>query len=181
MDLPKFTLIGATTKLSKLTGPLRDRFGNIFKLDFYEQDELASIIRRSFSILGLPSISQVVAEAVAKKSRGTPRIANRFVKIVRDYLTVGHDIADEKSCEEIFSKLGLDALGLDALDRKLLESLAYQFAGGPVGLSTLASIVGEEEDTLEDVVEPYLLKIGFLERTPRGRKLTEAGEGWVRK
>jgi len=181
MDLPKFTLIGATTKLSKLTGPLRDRFGNVFKLDFYEQDELSAIVRRSFSILSLGSVPPVVASAVAKKSRGTPRIANRFVKIVRDYMTVGHSIENENACEAIFTKLGLDALGLDSLDRKLLESLAYQFSGGPVGLSTLASIVGEEEDTVEDVVEPYLLKIGFLERTPRGRKLTEAGEKWVRK
>jgi Holliday junction DNA helicase RuvB len=127
MDLPKFTLIGATTRLSKLTGPLRDRFGNVLKLDFYELGELSLIVKRSMKILGLASASDEIAEAVAKKSRGTPRIANRFVKILRDYSVVGKGIDTVKDCEEVFQFLGIDAAGLDALDRKLLSTLAYKF------------------------------------------------------
>jgi Holliday junction DNA helicase RuvB len=180
MDIPKFTLIGATTRLSKLTGPLRDRFGNVLKLDFYELSELIAIVQRSMRILGLPHADAAIAETVAKKSRGTPRIANRFVKILRDYSVVGKGVSTVEGCEEVFRFLGIDAMGLDALDRKLLSTLAFKFAGGPVGLNTLASIVGEEEETVEDVVEPYLLKTGFLERTPRGRRLTAAGEEWMR-
>lgn len=180
MDIPKFTLVGATTKLAKITGPLRDRFGNVLKLDFYEIPDLAEIVRRSFHILGIPVKNSEIWELVAKKSRGTPRIVNRFVKTLRDYQIVGHDIGDTVESEKIFTSLGIDSLGLDGLDRKILETLAYSFAGRTVGLHTLASIVWEEEETIEDVVEPYLLKIGFLERTPRGRKLSEIGERYIR-
>lgn len=180
MDIPKFTLVGATTKLAKISGPLRDRFGNVLKLDFYEISDLSEIVRRSFHLLGISVKNSQIWELVARKSRGTPRIVNRFVKILRDYGTVGHDIGDTGETEKIFTSLGIDKLGLDELDRKLLETLAYSFAGRTVGLHTLASIIGEEEETIEDVVEPYLLKIGFLERTPRGRKLSESGEEYIR-
>lgn len=180
MDIPKFTLVGATTKLAKISGPLRDRFGNVLKLDFYDIADLAEIVRRSFHILGISVKNSAIWELVAKKSRGTPRIVNRFVKTLRDYQIVGHDIGIASEAEKIFTSLGIDSLGLDGLDRKILETLAYSFAGRTVGLHTLASIVGEEEETIEDVVEPYLLKIGFLERTPRGRKLSESGESYIR-
>lgn len=179
MDIPKFTLIGATTKLSKLTGPLRDRFGNILKLDFYQDSELTSIVGRSFRIL-VQAGNEDIYQFVATKSRGTPRIANRYVKILRDYATVGRKIEDLAVTEAVFKDLGIDDVGLDGLDRKLLSALANQFAGRPVGLGTLASIVGEEEETIEDVVEPYLLKIGYIERTPRGRQITSIGEEYIR-
>lgn len=180
MDIPRFTLVGATTRLSSLSAPLRDRFGNVLKLDFYPPEELAKIVERSARILGL-NLVKGVGETVALRSRGTPRVANRLLKIVRDYSTVGHDISSRGAVDVIFSALEIDELGLDALDRKLLFHLATTFHNGPVGLSTLASMVGEEESTLEDVVEPYLLKIGFLERTNRGRKLTVAAEKHIRK
>jgi Holliday junction DNA helicase RuvB len=178
MDIPKFTLIGATTKLSKLTGPLRDRFGNILKLEFYDINELQTIIKRSFGVFGQKS-SALIDEFVAKKSRGTPRIANRYVKILRDYATVGENTETIETVSKIFDNLGIDDVGLDGLDRKLLETLSQHFGGRPVGLGTLASVVGEEESTLEEVVEPYLLKIGYLERTPRGRQITHAGEQYI--
>lgn len=180
MDIPKFTLVGATTKLSKITGPLRDRFGNVLKLDFYTTPDLSEIVRRSFHLLGVSVAQNDICELVARKSRGTPRIANRFVKTLRDYHIVGHDITDKAETDRIFASLGIDSLGLDGLDRKILETLAFTFPGRAVGLHTLASVIGEEEETIEDVVEPYLLKIGFLERTPRGRKLSEAGESYIR-
>ncbi|MDD2487163.1 MAG: Holliday junction branch migration DNA helicase RuvB [Candidatus Gracilibacteria bacterium] len=176
MEIPKFTLIGATTKLSMLSSPLRDRFGNILKLDFYETNDLSKIVSRSFRILDTEINNNGIFEAIAKKSRGTPRIANRFVKIIRDYKVVGYDVETEKGIEEIFEGLGVDSLGLDYLDRKILETLHMNFSGKPVGLHTLASVIGEEEDTIEDVIEPYLLKIGFIERTSRGRQITEAGK-----
>ena len=122
-----------------------------------------------------------ISEFVAKKSRGTPRIANRYVKILRDYSTVGHDTTDFKTVVSIFENLGIDDVGLDILDRKLLYALSHHFGGRAVGLGTLASVVGEEESTLEDVVEPYLLKIGYIERTPRGRQITHAGEQYIQK
>ncbi len=141
MDIPKFTLIGATTKLAKISGPLRDRFGNVLKLDFYEIADLAEIVRRSFRILGILVEKSEIWELVARKSRGTPRIVNRFVKTLRDYQIVGHNIDSPIEAEKIFTSLGIDALGLDELDRKLLHILAYNFAGRTVGLHTLASIV----------------------------------------
>jgi len=173
MDIPKFTLIGATTKLSMLSSPLRDRFGNILKLDFYNEKELANIILRSFKVLGCDINDKWVCELVAFKSRWTPRIANRFVKIIRDYKTVWHDVESKKWLIEIFNLLWIDELGLDYLDLKILKSLSDNFSWKPVGLNTLASIIGEEENTIEDVIEPYLLKIWFLERTSRWRQITQ--------
>ncbi len=178
MPLPKFTLIGATTKLSKLSSPLRDRFGNILKLDFYEINDLKNIILRSFQIFGF-SLQEELAQFLAKKSRWTPRIANRYVKILRDYATIGQDIFDIEITRSIFSSLWIDETGLDGLDRKVLSVLAGQFSLRPVGLSTLASIVGEEESTIEDVVEPYLLKIGYIERTPKWRQITSLWEDYL--
>jgi len=181
MDIPPFTLIGATTRLSNLSNPLRDRFGNVMKLDFYETTDLAHIIKRSFSLLGLSTLSDEAVLSVAERSRGTPRIANRYVKVLRDYATVGKSIENKDECEAIFAGFGVDTYGLDILDRKLMMHLMESFHGRPVGLSTLASVVGEEVATIEDVVEPYLLQIGFIERTPRGRQITRKGEEYMRK
>ncbi len=180
MDIPRFTLIGATTRLSSLSNPLRDRFGNVMKLDFYEPADLAKIVKRSFSILGFSAISDDAIMAIALRSRGTPRIANRYAKILRDYATVGKSITTKSECESIFDSFGVDAHGLDILDRKLLSHLIDTFHSKPVGLSTLASVIGEEVATIEDVVEPYLLQIGFIERTPRGRQITLRWEEYTR-
>ncbi len=180
MDIPRFTLIGATTKLSSLSNPLRDRFGNVLKLDFYTPTELATIIKRSFGILGFDTVSDGAILSIAERSRGTPRIANRYVKILRDYATVGKSIATKSECEAIFESFWVDAYGLDILDRKLMKHLVESFHGKPVGLSTLASVIGEEVATIEDVVEPYLLQIGFIERTPRGRQITMKGEEYLK-
>ncbi|QFR39766.1 Holliday junction branch migration DNA helicase RuvB [Candidatus Gracilibacteria bacterium 28_42_T64] len=171
LSLKPFTLIGATTRLSALSSPLRDRFGNVLKLDFYNKEDISIIIHNNCKKLEL-NLTESTIEIVAKKSRGTPRIANRLLKIVRDYKTIGKEVSDTKVLEEIFHDIGIDDLGLDYLDRKYLETIQSKFRGGPVGLNTLASALGEEEGTLEDVVEPYLLQIGFIERTSRGRKLT---------
>jgi holliday junction DNA helicase RuvB len=179
MDIPRFTLVGATTKLSSLSSPLRDRFGNVMKLDFYSSEELARIVGRSFQILGYSDISRETNTSIAERSRGTPRIANRYVKILRDYATIGKRIASGTECEAIFESFGVDSHGLDTLDRKLLTHLASTFAGRPVGLSTLAQVIGEEVPTIEDVVEPYLLQIGFIERTQRGRQITRKGEEYL--
>lgn len=181
MDIPPFTLIGATTRLSNLSNPLRDRFGNVMKLDFYETVDLAKIIKRSFGLLWLSSLSDEAILSVAERSRGTPRIANRYVKVLRDYATVGKSIESKNECESIFAGFGVDAYGLDILDRKLLTHLMEGFHGRPVGLSTLASVIGEEVATIEDVVEPYLLQVGFIERTPRGRQITMKGEEYMRR
>ena len=179
MDIPRFTLIGATTKLSNLTNPLRDRFGHVLKLDFYNTKDLSTIIDRSFRILWYNELNAEALEAIASRSRWTPRIANRYVKILRDYATVWHEINNKKACDTIFESFGVDIHGLDILDRKLLQHLVTTFHGTPVGLSTLASIIGEEIGTIEDVVEPYLLQIGFIERTPRWRKITQNGEMYI--
>ncbi|MDD3145286.1 MAG: Holliday junction branch migration DNA helicase RuvB [Candidatus Gracilibacteria bacterium] len=171
LPLKRFSLIGATTRLSALSNPLRDRFGNILKLDFYTSEELAKIIHNNSFKLDL-SLSNYALESISKKSRGTPRISNRLLKIIRDYHTIGKDLLKEEIIDEIFTDIGIDDLGLDYLDRKYLNTIMDKFACGPVGLNTLSSAIGEEESTLEDVVEPYLLQIGFIERTPRGRKIT---------
>ena len=180
MDIPAITLFGATTRLSNLSNPLRDRFGNVMKLDFYETSDLAKIIKRSFMLLWLSSLSDEAILSVAERSRGTPRIANRYVKVLRDYATVGKSIENKSECETIFAGFGVDTYGLDVLDRKLMMHLMEGFHGRPVGLSTLASVIGEEVATIEDVVEPYLLQIGFIERTPRGRQITMKGEEYMR-
>ena len=179
LPLKPFTLIGATTRLSSLSAPLRDRFWNVLKLDFYEVSDLATIIQNNCKNLDI-ILPDPILYAIARKSRGTPRIANRLLKILRDYYTIGRNIADESILEEVFYDIGIDEKWLDMLDRKYLETISQKFQWWPVGLGTLASILWEEESTLEDVVEPYLLQIGFIERTPRGRKITWLGIGYIK-
>jgi Holliday junction DNA helicase RuvB len=172
LDLPRFTLIGATTRTGLLTGPLRDRFGMSFRLDYYAPDELRSIVERSAGILGV-DIDAEGASEIARRGRGTPRLANRLLKRVRDYAQVRHAGAiDENVAAEALSFFEVDHLGLDTMDNRILTTLAETFAGRPVGLNTLASAVGEETGTLEDVYEPYLLQLGLLARTPKGRQAT---------
>ena len=174
LDLPEFTLIGATTRAGLLTTPLRDRFGVTHRLELYAPGELARIVRRSAGILDV-EIDDAGAEAIAARSRGTPRVANRLLKRVRDFAEVrGAGHIDEAAAREALDLLEVDEAGLDRLDRDILRAICAKFGGGPVGLSTLAVAVGEEQDTIEDVYEPYLLQQGFLMRTPRGRGATEA-------
>ncbi len=172
LDLPRFTLIGATTRTGLLTGPLRDRFGMSFRLDYYDADELQAIVERSAGILGVDIDGEGAAE-IARRSRGTPRLANRLLKRVRDYAQVRHSGGiDEDVAAEALAFFEVDHLGLDWMDVKILTTLSETFAGRAVGLNTLASAVGEEPDTLEDVYEPYLLQLGLLVRTPKGRQAT---------
>ena len=178
LPIKPFTLVWATTRLSALSAPLRDRFWNVLKLDFYETSDLATILDNNCKNLEI-ELPEHVLEVIARKSRGTPRIANRLLKILRDYHTIGKNIADITVLEEVFADIGIDEKGLDILDRKYLDTIHTNFQGGPVGLNTLASVLGEEESTLEDVVEPYMLQIWFIERTPRGRKITWAGMGYI--
>ncbi len=173
LPVKPFTLVWATTRLSALSSPLRDRFGNVLKLDFYNTTDIATILGNNCEMLGF-QLSDEILSIVAGKSRGTPRIANRLLKILRDYHTIGKDISQKETLREIFTDIWIDEKWLDYLDRKYLENILRKFRGWPVGLGTLASTLGEEEATLEDVVEPYLLQIGFIERTPRGRKITGA-------
>jgi len=175
LDLPRFTLVGATTRAGMLTSPLRDRFGVILHLDFYPPDELAQIVLRSAAVLGV-ELEEGVAEEIARRSRGTPRIANRLLKRLRDYAQVrAEGLLTHRVVQEGLELLEVDPLGLDAVDRRVLEALGRRYGGGPVGLETLAAAVGEEAGTLEDVVEPYVLQMGLMERTPRGRQLTRDG------
>jgi holliday junction DNA helicase RuvB len=175
LDLPPFTLIGATTRTGLLTTPLRDRFGMTFRLDYYGPAELGTIVRRSARILDV-SIDEEAADEIAGRSRGTPRIANRILRRVRDYAQVRHDGSIPTAvAREALELLEVDAQGLERIDRDLLDAIVGKFGGGPVGLSTLAVALGEEPDTIEDVYEPYLLKLGFIQRTPRGRVVTELG------
>ena len=174
VPLPKFTLIGATTKAGELSGPLRDRFGIIHRLEFYTEDELAQVITRTAGILNI-EITEEGAQAIAKRSRGTPRIANRLVKRVSDYALVKHD---GKITEDIANKsldiLKIDNFGLDNTDRNLLKLIIEKYDGGPVGIETIAAAIGEDVRTIEDVCEPFLLQAGLLQRTPRGRKVSPA-------
>ena len=169
LDLPKFTLIGATTKAGSLTTPLRDRFGIIHRLEMYSEEDLAKIIRRSSKILNI-EIAEDASMEIARRSRGTPRIANRLLKRVRDYAQVRADgnITDDVA-NKALELLGVDSLGLDYVDEKLLMTIIQKFRGGPVGLDTLAASIGEDRNTIEDVYEPYLLQLGFINRGPRGR------------
>ena len=172
LPLPPFTLIGATTRTGLLTTPLRDRFGIQHRLEHYGSDDLATIVRRSARLLGV-EISDDGAVAIADRSRGTPRVANRLLKRVRDYAEVRHTgVVSEPVAAEALDLLEVDHEGLDRLDREILRAICERFGGGPVGLSTLAVAVGEESDTIEDVYEPYLLQRGLIERTPRGRAAT---------
>jgi len=175
LDLPPFTLIGATTRTGLLTTPLRDRFGMTFRLGYYEPDELATIVRRSARILAV-EIDPAAAGEIASRARGTPRVANRILRRVRDVAEVRHEgVVTLPVAREALELHEVDELGLERTDRELLRALAERFSGGPVGLSTLAVALGEEPDTVEDVFEPYLLQLGFLQRTPRGRVLTKNG------
>ena len=169
IDLPKFTLIGATTKAGSLTTPLRDRFGIIHKLELYSPEDLSVIVKRSARILGV-GIDDISAMEIARRSRGTPRIANRLLKRVRDYASVlGDGDITLKIAKHALNQLEIDELGLDETDRKILEIMINQYQGRPVGLETIATTLGDEVDTIEDVYEPYLIQIGFIARTPRGR------------
>ncbi len=172
LDLPHFTLVGATTRTGLLTGPLRDRFGIVFRLDYYTPDELADIVMRSAGILDV-SINREGALEIARRSRGTPRLANRLLKRVRDWSQVRSDgFIDEDTAAQALTFFEVDSMGLDALDNRLLEMLCVSFGGKPVGLSTLASALAEDVDTVEDVCEPYLIQQGLLMRTPKGRVAT---------
>jgi Holliday junction DNA helicase RuvB len=174
LDLPPFTLVGATTRSGLLTTPLRDRFGIQHRLEPYDPDDLAEIVSRSAAILDV-SLDPAGARAIASRSRGTPRVANRLLKRVRDFAEVrGTGTVTAQAADAALEMLGIDAAGLDSLDRELLGAICTKFAGGPVGLSTLAVTVGEEQDTIEDVYEPYLLQQGLIKRTPRGRCATAA-------
>ncbi len=174
LDLPHFTLIGATTRAGQLTAPLRDRFGTVLRLEMYTAAELAKIVSRSASILDIP-IEPEGAVEIARRSRGTPRIANRLLKRVRDYAQVRADgVITREVADAALDMLEVDAIGLDKTDRRMLENIIFHFGGGPVGLETLAATIGEESVTLEDVYEPYLLQLGFIQRTPRGRMATKS-------
>lgn len=174
LDLPPFTLIGATTRAGLLSAPLRDRFGVVSRLEFYNVDELSYIVSRGADIFGIEIVGDA-AEEIALRSRGTPRIANRLLKRVRDYAQVrGDGMITPKIAEESLKMLQVDPRGLDQIDYKMLTSMITSFKGGPVGLDTIAATIGEESQTIEDVYEPYLLQIGFLQRTPRGRIVTPA-------
>jgi holliday junction DNA helicase RuvB len=179
LDLPPFTLVGATTRTGLLTTPLRDRFGLTFRLDYYDAEQLGAIVHRSARILGV-DIAADAAEEIARRSRGTPRIANRILRRVRDVAQVRHQgsITTEIAREALLL-LEIDEQGLDREARELLRSIAEKFDGGPVGLSTLAASLGEEQETIEDVYEPYLLQLGFIQRTPRGRTITKLGRAHV--
>lgn len=175
IELPKFTLIGATTKAGQLSTPLRDRFGVTHKMEFYNLDELTEIVRRGAEILSISYDEDGISE-ISKRSRGTPRIANRLLKRARDYALVeGNGVLDKKSVNGILKLLGVDENGLDELDRKILSSIIDVYNGGPVGIETLSLLLGEDRRTIEEVYEPYLIKIGFIKRTPRGRVVTETG------
>ncbi|MEI7753440.1 MAG: Holliday junction branch migration DNA helicase RuvB [Actinomycetota bacterium] len=169
LPLPPFTLVGATTRTGMITGPLRDRFGLVARLDFYHDDELESIVRRTASIVGV-DISEQGAWEIARRSRGTPRIANRLLRRVRDYAEVrGNGSIDQDTARDGLAVFGVDQRGLDKVDRAILTAICVQFGGGPVGLSTVAISVGEQTETVEDVYEPFLIQQGLLARTPRGR------------
>ncbi len=173
LDLPKFTLIGATTRAGQLTAPLRDRFGIIQKLELYSSEDLAKIVLQSASFLGV-NCEELGALEIARRSRGTPRIANRLLKRVRDFAQIDFNgVIDQVSADFALNKLSIDKLGLDSTDKKVLNVIIKHYGGGPVGIETLSAAIGEESVTIEDVCEPYLMQIGFLTRTPRGRCVTK--------
>ena len=173
MELPKFTLIGATTRIGMISSPLRDRFGATYRLEYYPEEDLETIIGRNSKILKA-DINQEAARELSKRSRFTPRIANRLLKRVRDFAQVGgHDTISLETAQKALNLLEVDALGLDKNDRRILEALIHKFSGGPVGLNTLAAATGEEEDTITDIHEPFLIRLGLLAKTPKGRIATE--------
>ena len=169
LTLPRFTLVGATTRTGMITGPLRDRFGLVARLDYYDDDELTAIVTRASAILDI-ALTSDGAHEIARRSRGTPRIANRLLRRVRDFAQVsGHDVVDGKVADDGLAVFGVDGAGLDKVDRQILSHICQQFSGGPVGLSTLSIAVGEQPETVEDVYEPFLIQQGLIARTPRGR------------
>jgi Holliday junction DNA helicase RuvB len=173
IDLPPFTLVGATTRAGMLTNPLRDRFGIISRLEFYSVEELTEVIRRSAALLNL-TLQEDGAIEIARRSRGTPRIANRLLRRVRDYAEVkSNGIINKEIADKALSMLDVDKIGLDVMDKKLLDAIISKFSGGPVGLDNLSATIGESSDTIEDVIEPYLMQSGLLQRTPRGRIATD--------
>jgi Holliday junction DNA helicase RuvB len=173
INLPRFTLVGATTRLALLTGPLRDRFGSVLRLDFYSDEAMEEIVQRSATVLDVP-ISSEGARALARRARGTPRVANRLLKRARDFAEVrGQGSITDQIAADALDMLDIDHLGLDDIDRRILRSIVEKFGGGPVGIDTLAAAISEETDTVMDVYEPYLIQLGFLQRTPRGRVATE--------
>ena len=175
LDLPKFTLVGATTRVHLLSSPLRDRFGTTYRLNFYEHDDIEKIVERSANILGVKTEKEALIE-IAKRARRTPRVANRLLKRVRDYAEVKSDgVVSPDLAAEALTQLEIDHQGLDEIDRKILTTIIDKFSGGPVGLNTIAAAISEDQATLEEVYEPYLMQLGFLARTPRGRAVTEAG------
>ena len=175
LDLPNFTLVGATTRAGQLSAPLRDRFGVILRLELYSNEELAAIVNRSAGILGI-NIDKEGAAEIASRSRGTPRIANRLLKRSRDFAEVKYDgVITKEASRDALERMEVDELGLDSIDRRLLTAMIKNYNGGPVGLETIAANIGEEAVTIEDVCEPFLMQIGFLSRTPRGRCVTPAG------
>ena len=172
LGLPAFTLIGATTRFAQLSPPLRDRFGAVYRLDFYDQASIEAILKRSARILEVEAEADGIGE-IACRARGTPRVSNRLLRRVRDYAQVKSDgTVNQKAAIEALSKLEIDTIGLDEIDHKVLHTIIEKFSGGPVGLDTIAASISEESDTIMDVYEPYLLQLGFLERTPRGRLVT---------
>ncbi|MGL4671994.1 Holliday junction branch migration DNA helicase RuvB [Cetobacterium sp.] len=173
IELPPFTLIGATTRAGLLSSPLRDRFGVVHRMDYYREDELEGIVKRGGNLLGI-KVEEEGAKEIALRSRGTPRIANRLLKRVRDYCEIkGNGVVDFNSTIKALKILGVDKLGLDELDRDIIKSIINNYAGGPVGVETLALMLGEDRRTIEEVYEPYLVKIGYIKRTSRGRMVTE--------
>jgi Holliday junction DNA helicase RuvB len=174
LNLPRFTLVGATTRYAMMSPPLRDRFGAVYRLDYYDFDALRAIIRRSAGVLGV-RIEEPGVDEIARRSRGTPRVANRLLRRVRDYAEVmTGGIISGDSARAALARLDIDDKGLDEVDLKILHAIIEKFRGGPVGIGTIAASISEEQDTIEDVYEPYLLQLGFLERTPQGRKATPA-------
>jgi Holliday junction DNA helicase RuvB len=179
LDLPPFTLVGATTRTGLLTSPLRDRFGMTFRLDYYDPGQLAQIVKRSARILGV-EIADDAADEISGRSRGTPRIANRILRRVRDVAQVRHEGSISTAiAREALELLEVDEAGLERIDRALLRTIVDKFEGGPVGLTTLAASLGEEPDTIEDVYEPFMLQLGFIQRTPRGRTITKLGRAHI--
>jgi len=179
IKLPRFSLIGATTRPSLLTSPLRDRFGMIYNLDFYKEEEIEKIIARSAKILNI-KIDQSAIKEIAKRSRNTPRVANRLLKRVRDFAQVKEkEVIDQSVAKEAFELLEIDELGLTEADRRFLKIIAEKFNGGPTGIKTLSAALGEEEETIEEIYEPYLMRIGFLDRTPRGRVITDLAKEYL--
>ena len=175
MELPRFTLVGATTRVGLLSAPLRERFGIVHHLDYYNVEDLSTIAARSAEILSM-DLAPEAAQEIARRARGTPRIVNRLLRRVRDFADVGsHPTVSAELAAYALERLEVDRYGLDEVDRRILRAILETFRGGPVGLSTLAAAVGEDGETLEEIYEPYLIQIGFLERTPRGRRATRAG------